>query len=55
MKRTYYLGLDVAKEKVRVALCDWTGAICWEGDLPVSAAGRRRLLEELRRGSYWCS
>jgi predicted NBD/HSP70 family sugar kinase len=49
MKRKYYLGLDVAKEKVRAALCNGAGTLLWEADLPVSAAGRIHLLEQLRR------
>jgi transposase len=48
MKQTYYLGLDVAKEKIRAALCEGSGAICWEADLAVSASGRSELLEQLK-------
>src|SRR5712691_5948163 len=47
MTETYYLGLDVAKPKIRVALCDCAGALRWEKDLPVSAAGRAELLQQL--------
>ncbi len=47
MTRTYYLGLDVAKHKIRAALSDATGAICWEKDLPVTTAGRAELLAHL--------
>jgi transposase len=51
MKITYILGIDVAKHKIRVAL---RGAqreeerCLWEKDRPVSAAGRRELLVQLK-------
>ncbi len=48
MKPLYCLGLDVAKHKLRAALCDGAGAILFEHDLPVSAAGRSELLAQLR-------
>src|SRR5438046_1724267 len=48
MKRTYYLGLDVARNKIRAALAAFDGSLCWEKDLPVSAAGRDELLRQLK-------
>ena len=48
MKRTYYLGLDVARNKFRAALAAFDGSLCWEKDLPVSAAGRDELLRQLK-------
>ena len=47
MQRTYYLGLDIAKHKVRAALSDPAGALLWEKTLPVSVAGRAQLLGQL--------
>ena len=47
MKQLYCLGLDVAKHKLRAALCDGEGEILFEQDLPVSAAGREELLAQL--------
>ncbi len=45
MKIDYYLGLDAAKHKVRLALRGSTSErFLLEKDLPVSAAGRRELL-----------
>jgi transposase len=44
MKPTYFLGLDAAKHKVRVALRGPDGRFHCEKNLPVSAAGRRELL-----------
>ena len=45
MKTDYYLGLDAAKHKVRLALRGSTNErFLLEKDLPVSAAGRRELL-----------
>jgi transposase len=44
MKIDYYLGLDAAKHKVRVALRGSAERVLLERDLPVSAAGRRELL-----------
>ena len=49
MKPTYFLGLDVAKHKIRAALSQAEGRICCEQDLPVSAAGRRELLALVRQ------
>ena len=50
MKIDYYLGLDAAKQKVRVALRGCATERCLlEKDLPVSAAGRRELLALLGR------
>ena len=49
MKIDYYLGLDTAKHKVRVALRGSAERFLLERDLPVSAAGRRELLTLLRR------
>lgn len=49
MKIDYYLGLDTAKHKVRIALRDGRTERCLlERDLPVSATGRRELLALLR-------
>ncbi len=48
MKPIYCLGLDVAKHKLRAALAGGDGRICFEADLPVSAAGRHELLAQLR-------
>jgi transposase len=44
MKPTYFLGLDAAKHKVRIALRGPEKRFLCEKDLPVSAAGRRELL-----------
>ncbi len=50
MKIDYYLGLDTAKQKVRVALRgSATERFLLEKDLPVSGAGRRELLVLLTR------
>ena len=50
MKANYFLGLDVAKQKVRAALRGpGGGGLLWEKDLPVSAAGRSELLAQLQR------
>jgi transposase len=43
MKIDYYLGLDAAKHKLRVALRGSAERLLLERDLPVSAAGRREL------------
>ncbi len=48
MKLLYCLGLDVAKHKLRAALAGGDGRICFEADLPVSAAGRAELLAQVR-------
>jgi transposase len=54
MKRRYYLGLDVAKQKIRAALATGDGRLAWEADLPVSAAGVCDLLAQLhaRTGAH---
>ncbi|MGI8820898.1 MAG: IS110 family transposase [Chthoniobacterales bacterium] len=44
MKTAYYLGLDVAKHKVRAALRGPDSRFLFERDLPVNAAGRNELL-----------
>jgi len=49
MKIDYYLGLDAAKHKVRVALRGRAERLLLERDLPVNAAGRRELLALLAR------
>jgi len=50
MKTDYYLGLDAAKHKVRVALRRGSAErLLLERDLPVSAAGRRELFALLGR------
>ena len=48
MKPSYCLGLDVAKHKLRAALCGSDGKMLFEADLPVSAGGRAELLALLR-------
>ena len=48
MKKCYYLGIDVAKLKVRAALGGAEGRWLLEKDLPVSAAGVAQLLRELQ-------
>ncbi len=52
MKPSYFLGIDTAKHKIRVAL---RGAqeerFLFEKDLPVSAAGLRELLARLEAQS----
>ena len=49
MKRNYYLGIDLAKHKIRAALSDAAGALLWEKNLPVSAVGRAELLAQLKQ------
>jgi transposase len=49
MNQNYYLGLDAAKHKVRVALRGSAERVLLERDLPVSGAGRRELLALLGR------
>jgi len=49
MKATYFLGLDVAKHKVRAALRGPGGGFLCEQDLPVNAVGRRELLALLEQ------
>jgi transposase len=48
MKQTYFLGIDVAKGKIRAALANSPGRLLFEKDLPVSAGGRRELLARLQ-------
>lgn len=48
MNQTYYLGLDAAKRKIRVALSDSQEQLLFERDLPVNATGRRDLLARLK-------
>jgi transposase len=48
MKPSYFLGIDTAKHKIRVALSDADERLLFERDLPVSAAGRRELLARLK-------
>jgi transposase len=47
MKTTYFLGIDTAKHKIRVALRGAQGQLLFEKDLPVSAAGLRDLLAQI--------
>jgi transposase len=51
MKPTYFLGIDTAKHKIRVALRDAREQMLFEKDLPVSAAGLRELLARLEAQS----
>ena len=51
MKQTYFLGLDTAKHKIRVALSDAHEQMLFEKDLPVNAAGLRELLARLEAQS----
>ncbi len=48
MKQSYFLGIDAAKHKIRVALSDGAERMLFEKDLPVNAAGRRELLAKLK-------
>ena len=49
MKTTYILGIDAAKHKIRAALRGAQEERClFEKDLPVSAAGLRELLAQLK-------
>lgn len=48
MKRTYFLGLDTAKHKMRLALSDVHGRLLDEKDLPANAAGLSQLLDLLK-------
>jgi len=50
MKPSYFLGLDTAKHKIRVALSD-SKHLLFEKDLPASAAGLRELLARLESQS----
>jgi len=47
MKQTYFLGIDAAKHKIRVALSNLTERILFEKDLPVNVTGLRELLVRL--------
>ncbi len=49
MNPAYFLGIDVAKHKIQVALCGAHGRICFQQSLPVTAAGARALLALVRR------
>lgn len=49
MKTTYFLGLDVAKHKIRLALSDAKEQLLLEKDLPVNTAGLRELLAKLKQ------
>jgi transposase len=51
MKQSYFLGLDTAKHKIRVALRDAKEHMLFEKDLPASAAGLRELLAGLEAQS----
>ncbi len=51
MKPTYFLGIDTAKHKIRVALRGAQGQLLFEKDLPASAAGLRELLARLEAQS----
>lgn len=48
MKPTYFLGLDVAKHKIRAALSDSLEQFLFERDLPVNATGLRDLLARIK-------
>jgi len=48
MKISYFLGIDAAKHKIRVALCDLTERILFEKDLPVDSGALVQLLAQLR-------
>jgi transposase len=49
MKQTYFLGIDAAKHKMRVALSNQSEHLLFEKDLPVHATGLRELLTTLNR------
>jgi transposase len=49
MKPSYFLGIDTAKHKIRVALSDSHEQILFEKDLPVTATGRRDLLAQIKQ------
>jgi transposase len=51
MKQSYFLGIDTAKHKIRVALRDAREQMLFEKDLPASAAGLRELLARLEAQS----
>lgn len=44
MKQSYFLGIDAAKHKIRIALANGPGRIMFEKDLLVNVAGLRELL-----------
>jgi transposase len=49
MKQTYFLGIDAAKHKMRVALSNRSEHLLFEKDLPVNATGLRELLATISR------
>ena len=49
MKPTYFLGIDAAKHKMRVALSNRSEHVLFEKDLPVQATGLRQLLAAIKR------
>jgi transposase len=49
MKPTYFLGIDAAKHKIRVALSDQAEHLLFEKDLPVNRTGLRELLATIKR------
>ena len=48
MKISYFLGIDAAKHKIRIALSAAQGALLFEKDLPATALGLRELLAALK-------
>lgn len=51
MKPSYFLGIDTAKHKIRVALRGAKERLLFERDLPVSAAGLREVLAQIEAQS----
>jgi transposase len=49
MKTSYFLGIDAAKHKIRVALSDSAERMLFEKNLPVRAEGLRELLATLKQ------
>jgi transposase len=49
MKQTYFLGIDAAKHKMRVALSTREERVLFEKDLPVNTTGLRELLATINR------
>ena len=49
MKISYFLGIDAAKHKIRIALSAAQGALLLEKDLPATALGLRQLLALLKQ------
>jgi transposase len=49
MKQTYFLGIDAAKHKMRVAISNRSEHLLFEKDLPVNATGLRELLATIKR------